>query len=76
MIVRLLNELFYSVSVYSPGREDLVYVTFPNEWFPFALAKDFGLYLVHQYIRKGDCSHFRAHGCTMRLKVVFSIKLE
>ena len=47
MIVRLLNELCYSVSVYSPGREDLVYVTFPNEWFPFALAKDFGLYLVH-----------------------------
>ena len=33
MIVRLLNELFYSVSVYSPEREYVVYITFPNECF-------------------------------------------
>ena len=67
--------LFYSVSVCSLEREDVVYVTFPNERFKKALAKDFRLYLVHEYIRKGDC-HFRAHGRTMCLKVVFSIKLE
>ena len=28
--------------------------------FKKALAKDFRLYFVHEYIRKGDC-HFRAH---------------
>ena len=64
MIVCLFNEMFYSVSVCSPEREDVVYVTFPNERFKKALAKDFRLYLVHEYIRKGDC-HFRAHGRTM-----------
>ena len=52
-----------------------VMLTFPNERFEKASAKDFRLYLVHEYIRKGDC-HFRAHGRTMCLKVVFSIKLE
>ena len=75
MIVCLFNEMFYSVSVCSPEREDVVYVKFPNEWFKKALAEDFRLYLVHEYTRKGDC-HFRAHGRTMCLKVVFSIKLE
>ena len=75
MIVCLFNEMFYSVSVCSPEREDVVYVTFLNEQFKKALAKDFRLYLVHEYIRTGDC-HFRAHGRTMCLKVVFSIKLE
>ena len=75
MIVCLFNEMFYSVSVCSPEREDVVYVTFPNERFKKALTKDFRLYLVHEYIRKGDC-HFRAHGRTMCFKVVFSIKLE
>ena len=75
MIVCLFNEMFYSVSVCSPEREDVVDVTFPNERFKKALAKDFRLYLVHEYIRKGDC-HFRVHGRTMCLKVVFSIKLE
>ena len=79
MIVCLFNEMFYSVSVCSPEREDVVYVTFPNERFKKALAKDFRLYLVHEYIRKGDC-HFRAHGCTMCLEIFeglfFSIKLE
>ena len=75
MIVCLFNEMFYSVSVCSPEREDVVYVTFPNERFKKALAKDFRLYLVHEYTRKGDC-HFRAHGRTMCLKVVFAIKLE
>ena len=45
-------------------------LTFPNERCKTALAKDFRLYLVHEYIRKGDC-HFRAHGSTMCLKVVF-----
>ena len=72
MIVRLFNELFYSVSVYSPEGE---YVVYKLKRFKFALAKDFRLYLIHEYIRKGDC-HFRANDCTMRLKVVFSIKLE
>ena len=33
MIVRLINELFYCVSVYSLEREYVVYITFPNEWF-------------------------------------------
>ena len=33
MIVCLFNEMFYSVSVCSPEREDVVYVTFPNERF-------------------------------------------
>ena len=76
MIICLFNEMFYSVSVCSLEREDVVYaVTFPNERFKRAMAKDFRLYLVHEYIRKGDC-HFRAHGRTMCLKVVFSIKLE
>ena len=31
--------------------------------------------LFMNIIRKGDC-HFRAHGCTMCLEVVSSIKLE
>ena len=75
MIVCLFNEMFSSVSVCCPEREDVVYVTFPNERFKKALAKDFRLYLVHEYIRKGDC-HFHAHDRTMCLKVVFSIKLE
>ena len=70
MIVFLFNEMFYSVSVCTPEREDVVYVTFPNERFKKALAKDFHLSLVHEYIRKGE-SHFRAHGRTMCLKVVF-----
>ena len=35
-------------------REDFVYVTFPNERFKKALAKDFRLFLVNEYIRKGD----------------------
>jgi len=30
MIVRMYNELFYSVSVYSSEREYVVYKTFPN----------------------------------------------
>ena len=75
MIVCLFNEMFYSLSVCSPEREDVVYVTFPNEHFKKALGKDFRLYLVHEYVRKGDC-HFRAHGRTMCLKVGFSILLE
>ena len=54
MIVCLFNEMFYSVSVCSPEREDVVYVTFPNERFKKALAKDFRLFLVNEYIRKGD----------------------
>ena len=33
MIVRMFNELFYSVSVYSSEREYVVYKTFPNERF-------------------------------------------
>ena len=33
MIVCLFNEMFYSVSVCSPERKDVVYVTFPNERF-------------------------------------------
>ena len=33
MIVRLFNELFYSVSVYSSEREYVVYKTFPKERF-------------------------------------------
>ena len=33
MIGRMFNELFYSVSVYSSGREYVVYKTFPNERF-------------------------------------------
>ena len=66
--------MFYSVSVCSPEQEDVVYVMFPNERFKKALAKDFRLYLVHEYIRKSDC-HFHAHGRTMCLKVVFSIKV-
>ena len=50
MIVCLFNEMFYSVSVCSPEREDAVYVTFPNERFKKPLAKDFRrLYLVHEY---------------------------
>ena len=61
--VKLSRIVTYSVSVCSPEREDVVYVTFPNERFEKALAKDFRLYLVHEYIRKGDC-HFRAHGRT------------
>ena len=69
MIVCLFNEMFYSVSVCSLER-DVVCVTFPNERFKKALAKDFLLYLVHEYIRKGDC-HFRAHGRTICLKAVF-----
>ena len=56
--------MFYSVSVCSPEREDVVCVTFPNERFKKVLAKDSRLYLVHEYIRKGDC-HFRAHGRTI-----------
>ena len=56
--------MFYSVSVCSPEREDVVCVMFPNERFKKVLAKDSRLYLVHEYIRKGDC-HFRAHGRTM-----------
>ena len=31
MIVCSFNEMFYSVSVCSPEREDVIYVTFPNE---------------------------------------------
>ena len=46
MIVCLFNEMFYSVSVCSPEREDVVYVTFPNERFKNALAKDFCLCLL------------------------------
>ena len=46
MIVCLFNEMFYSVSVCSPEREDVVYVTFPNDRFKKALAKDFRLYLL------------------------------
>ena len=46
MIVCLFNEMFYSVSVCRPEREDDVYVTFPNERFKNALAKDFRLYLL------------------------------
>ena len=42
----LFNEMFYSVSVCSPEREDVVYVMFPNERFKNALAKDFRLYLL------------------------------
>ena len=59
MIACLFNEMHYSVSVCSPEREDIVYVTFSNERFKKALAKDFRLYFVHEYIREGDC-HFRA----------------
>ena len=33
MIVRLLNELFYYVSVYSPERQYVLYITFPNDRF-------------------------------------------
>ena len=33
MIVRMFNELFYSVSVYSSERGYVVYKTFPNERF-------------------------------------------
>ena len=33
MIVCLLNEMFYSVSVCSPERDDGVYVMFPNQVF-------------------------------------------
>ena len=52
MIVCLFSEMFCYVSVCSPEREDVVYVTFPNERFKKALAKDFPLYLVYEYIRK------------------------
>ena len=33
VIVRMFNELFYSVSVYSSEREYVIYKTFPNERF-------------------------------------------
>ena len=50
MIVCLFNEMFY-LSLFvicSPERDNVVCVTFPNERFKKALAKDFGLYLVHE----------------------------
>ena len=71
VIVHLFNELFYSVPVYSPEREYVFYKTFSNARFQFALAKDFRVYLIHEYIRKGDC-HFLP--MAMRLKVVIFAK--
>ena len=38
MVVCLFDELFYFVSVDSPEREYIIYITFPNEWFKCALA--------------------------------------
>ena len=50
MIVCLFNEMFYSVSVCSPEREDVVYVTFPNERTTVTIGT-FWLYL-NRYCRK------------------------
>ena len=49
MIVCLFNEMFYSVSVCSPEREGVVYVTFPIERFKKALAKDFLIMVPRLY---------------------------
>ena len=38
MVVCLFDELFYFVSVDSPEREYIIYITFPNERFKCALA--------------------------------------
>ena len=77
MIVRMFNKLFYSVSVYSSEQEYNMssikrFQTsgFSSLWLRISVST-----LFMNIIRKGDC-HFRAHGCTMCLKVVFSLKLE
>ena len=38
MVVCLFDEVFYFVSVDSPEREYIIYITFPNERFKCALA--------------------------------------
>ena len=65
MIVRLFNELFYFIlSLFIVQSENMSSICFQTRDFSSLwLIKDFGVYLIHEYIRKGDC-HFRAHGCT------------
>ena len=60
LIVRMFNELFYSVSI-----KRLQTSGFSSLWLRISLST-----LFMNIIRKGDCL-FRAYGCTMCLKVVF-----
>ena len=40
-----------------------------------ALSKYFFFYFGHEDVSKGY-GHFRAHGCSMGLKIIFLVKLE
>ena len=49
MFIFLLNELHYFVSVYSPERDYVVCVAFPNEQFKGAPSRYFGFKMRHKF---------------------------
>ena len=48
---------------------------FSKNWFCGALSEYFFFYFGHKYVSK-SYGHFRPHGCSMSLEVIFSIELE
>ena len=48
---------------------------FPKDGLNGALSEYFFFYFDHEDVSKGY-GHFRAHGCSMVLKIIFLVKLE
>ena len=74
-VVCLLKKILYFVYARVPCLYDVIDKSFPKDRLDAALSECFFFNFGHEDVSKGY-GHFRAHGCSMGLEIIFPVKLK